>query len=213
MTSPSSRQGFSLIEILIVLAILSLLAALLLPAFILVREKAQRVSCLSNLKQIGSAMEMYKQDYDGRFPYAVDPLDRNSPQPPFPTVFQLEIPKLPQINEALQPYCAQTLFRCPSDFGFDFEERTGTPLFARPSSYEKFGTSYYYRTEIAAFQIHEAAISEPTKINLLFDGSGRWHASGLDLWSRYNILFADSHVKNLTRSQFDEAWATPIREP
>lgn len=211
--SSHSRKGFTALELLIVISVISILAALLFPAFVLVREKAQRTSCLSNLKQIGNAMEIYKQDYDGRFPYAVDPLDKNSPDPPFPTPFQAQIPNLPMINEVLRPYCAPNVFRCPSDSGFDFDDRTGVLLNARPTSYEKYQTSYYYRTEFAASQISDAAVKEPTKINLMFDGNGRWHAGGLDLWSRYNVLFADGHVKNLTRSQFDEAWYTPITQP
>lgn len=203
------KKAFSLVEILVVIAILSILAALLLPAFVLAKEKAQRASCLSNLKQIGSALEMYRQDFDGYFPYAVDPLDRNTPLAdiPFPTSFQQQIPFLPQINEVLRPYSSQQIFRCPADTGFDFDDRTGQPLDARPTSYEKFKTSYYYRTELAALKVHESSLSQATQFNVFFDGTGRWHAGGLDMLSRYNVLFADGHAKNLTRAQLDEAWA------
>ncbi len=59
-----ARCGFTLIEILIVVAIIALLAAILFPAFSRVREGARRSSCLSNTKQIGLATMQYAQDYD-----------------------------------------------------------------------------------------------------------------------------------------------------
>ena len=59
-----SHHGFTLIELLVVVAIIALLAAILFPAFARARENARRVSCASNLKQIGIAWMMYAQDYD-----------------------------------------------------------------------------------------------------------------------------------------------------
>jgi len=61
------KRGFTLIELLVVIAIIAILAAILFPVFARAREKARQTSCLSNLKQIGLAHQMYAQDYDETF--------------------------------------------------------------------------------------------------------------------------------------------------
>ena len=59
-------DGFTLIELLVVIAIIAILAAILFPVFARVREQARKTSCISNLKQIGTAHMMYAQDADER---------------------------------------------------------------------------------------------------------------------------------------------------
>jgi prepilin-type N-terminal cleavage/methylation domain-containing protein len=66
-----ARRAFTLIELLVVIAIIAILAALLFPVFAQAREKARQTSCLSNLKQLGTAMLMYSEDYDQLFPPVV----------------------------------------------------------------------------------------------------------------------------------------------
>lgn len=64
----ASRTAFTLIELLVVIAIIAILAAILFPVFAQAREKARAITCVSNLKEIGTAFLMYSQDYDDKYP-------------------------------------------------------------------------------------------------------------------------------------------------
>ena len=78
-------KGFTLIELLVVIAIIAILAAILFPVFAQAREKARQTSCLSNCKQLGTALMLYVDDYDETLPpsccnyYAVPGYDATWP--------------------------------------------------------------------------------------------------------------------------------------
>lgn len=76
----SPQKAFTLIELLTVIAIIALLAAILFPVFSRARENARRTSCQSNLRQMGTAVMQYMQDYDDVFPWSFNTLT-NSPAP------------------------------------------------------------------------------------------------------------------------------------
>src|SRR5205809_1822128 len=62
------KSGFTLIELLVVIAVIAIIAAILFPVFAQARERARMSACASNMKQIGTALMMYTQDYDETFP-------------------------------------------------------------------------------------------------------------------------------------------------
>lgn len=205
---PSKPGGFTLVELLVVLGITTLLAGLILAAFGTARGRGRQTACLSNLRQLGTATSMYMQDNDGFYPHAVDDIDRLHPElwGDHPT-FAAEIPSMATLPHVLAPYTgSREVFHCPSDIGFAFSDIAEVPVNATPTSFQAFGTSYYYRTEMAAERYSESQIDRASQINLIFDGAGNWHGTAIPERKRYNVLFADMHAKNISKEQLDEAW-------
>ncbi len=113
---PRVRQAagaFTLVELLIVIAIIALLAAILFPVFTSVRDKARAASCLNNLKQISLANLQYTEDNDGYFPVdncAVLTTCSNTMMTPF---LAQTAPRFPVL---LDPYVkTPNVYLCPSE--------------------------------------------------------------------------------------------------
>jgi len=207
------RRGFTLIELLVVIAIIAILAAILFPVFARAREKARATTCISNLKQLGLAMSMYCSDYDGLFPWGVDPADKFCPQiwNGYPQ-FQAAIPTMPFLHGVVDPYVRNSnIWHCPSDTGYDTLEDSGLPLPGTPTAYEAFKTSYMWRTEICFRLSTQDSLPDPVWVNVLFDGHGKWHGGMAHHRRRWNVLFGDLHVKSVDRTGWEKAWATPVR--
>ncbi len=123
----TQRLGFSLIELLVVIGIIAILAAILFPMLTKTREKAKCSTCLSNLKQVGNAMKLYGNDWDDRFPY-----------------FCNEWGAYPDLTDILRKYTKNMkVFACPSDVGEKYIGGSATPWWqAYHTSFNWPGTNY-----------------------------------------------------------------------
>jgi prepilin-type N-terminal cleavage/methylation domain-containing protein len=128
------RRGFTLIELLVVIAIIAILAAILFPVFAKAREAARKTSCISNLKQMGTAVMLYVQDYDEMYPIANQEADRIFNQQPHN--YHGSQGRYPHLVDVVAPYSKnEGMFRCPSQNKGVVRDATGWVTSGNGGSY------------------------------------------------------------------------------
>jgi prepilin-type N-terminal cleavage/methylation domain-containing protein/prepilin-type processing-associated H-X9-DG protein len=179
-----ARRGFTLIELLVVIAIIAILAAILFPVFAKAREKARQTSCLAHLKQIGTSVMMYAQDYDETYPQSYQDVSSGAGS-------AAQIP-LTWPNR-LMPYIKNTqLYKCPSDGRPANADFPGCRLWPQsycwnywvgmdiPGWYDPSGYYTYFVTTSLS------AVASPAQCVMLWDDNSDWLTAGYG--GRFNTL-------------------------
>ncbi|HEY3266931.1 MAG TPA: prepilin-type N-terminal cleavage/methylation domain-containing protein [Armatimonadota bacterium] len=178
------RRAFTLIELLVVIAIIAILAAILFPVFAKARERAKAANCLSNLKQMGTAAQMYMDDNNNfLIPYGM--AENNGYRARFTIL--------------IQPYLKSLdVFTCPSDHLNRAKLSDTNTYQPYPTTY---GVNWYICREVGSYWG-----SKPRKETWVRQPAGTiWAADTA------NVTVATMNLKpDLWKEEMTQAWKTDI---
>lgn len=193
----NKKHGYTMIEMLIVVAAVLIMASLLFPGFKKMRDHGKKAKCLSNLRQLGVAMNLYMQDdRQGRFPGWTESGGTCNQVKNLPTLLWSY---LGQGNQNTLTSGELFQFLCPSN-------RLTSNLSDRQDSY---GNQVDYSINCSLMgQIPAAEIGNDTIATVLYDqpvypssAEDQVHLEGT------NFLFADGHTEWITRSKINASWS------
>jgi len=189
------RGGFTLIELMMVIAIIAILASLLLPVLMGGQEKARIAKCKQNLRQLGTAIQMYLNQSNGSYPIAA--------RPPFEDDLS-----------ALYPKYADSLgsFVCPSSVAEvnspqDLTDNVGGALGRYGMGYEYRPFYTYTDGEVRKNQYNTAEMA--SQVAMVHDADEMGQPGVVDLMDNHglagiNVLYADWHVEWVKPNEYEE---------